>query len=94
MDFYPAPEPENLDARVTTNEFDISDELKERWKNHVQSSYTIDQVIEKLRTKSIDLQNAFVERLNLEVESIEFSNFVTRINKFMDGAEDAHVSRR
>lgn len=80
------PEPANLATTNHAINFDINDELKERWVRHVSSSYTIDQVIEKLRSKSVDYQKAFEARLSLDEDSDEFAVFVTNINKFMESS--------
>lgn len=80
------PEPANLATTNHAINFDIDDKLKERWVRHVSSSYTIDQVIEKLRSKSVDYQKAFEARLSLDEDSDEFAVFVTNINKFMESS--------
>lgn len=82
------PEPANLATTNHANNFDISNELKERWVRHVSSSFTIDQVIERLRSESVDYQKVFEARLSLDETSDEFAAFVTNINKFMGSSGD------
>ncbi len=71
-----------IDDRHDYN-FDISNELKEIWRQHSSSEFSIEEIIKRLRKQEKRLQNTFIDRLQLEPESHIFLEFIDGINKFM-----------
>lgn len=63
--------------------FDISNELKEIWRQYSSSEFSIEEIIKRLRKQEKRFQNAFIDRLQLEPESHNFLEFLDGINKFM-----------
>lgn len=63
--------------------FDINNELKEIWREHSSSQFSIEEVIKRLRKQEKRFQNAFIGRLQLDPESLAFVEFLDGMNNFM-----------
>src|SRR5690554_175753 len=78
----------NLEPKTSNikkeNNFNLSSELKLIWVNFVESDYSIDDVISRLRQENTYIQEAFVRRLKLDKDSPEFKEFISKFIEFMN----------